>query len=118
MHLEELAAWLRLEMTPGLGRRAARRLLAAFGLPAQVFAQPAEALASLGSPELVQALQAEPAGWASQVELTWAWLQQEPATRRVLTLADPAYPPALLATEDPPLLLYASGVAVASWPRG
>ena len=37
MQRDELAAWLRLALTPGVGNGAARRLLAAFGLPQQVF---------------------------------------------------------------------------------
>ncbi len=37
MERDELAAWLRLALTPGVGPTAARRLLAAFGLPQQVF---------------------------------------------------------------------------------
>jgi DNA processing protein len=36
--------------------------------------------------------------------------------RRVLTLADPAYPAALLNTEDPPLILYAMGHSAAWLP--
>ena len=39
MQRDELAAWLRLALTPGVGNGAARRLLAAFGLPADIFAQ-------------------------------------------------------------------------------
>jgi len=39
MERDELAAWLRLALTPGVGNGAARRLLAAFGLPQAVFAQ-------------------------------------------------------------------------------
>jgi DNA processing protein len=36
---DELAAWLRLTLTPGVGNATARKLLAAFGLPQAVFAQ-------------------------------------------------------------------------------
>ena len=39
MQRDELAAWLRLTLTPGVGNGAARRLLAAFGLPQNIFAQ-------------------------------------------------------------------------------
>ena len=41
---QELSAWLRLTLTPGVGNDTARRLLAAFGLPQQVFEQTASAL--------------------------------------------------------------------------
>ena len=40
MERDELAAWLRLALTPGVGDAAARRLLAAFGLPQAIFDQP------------------------------------------------------------------------------
>ena len=36
MERDELAAWLRLSLTPGVGNLSARRLLAAFGLPADI----------------------------------------------------------------------------------
>jgi DNA processing protein len=36
----------------------------------------------------------------------------------VLTLADSAYPPGLLQTEDPPLMLYVMGRIPATWPAG
>ena len=117
MQRDELGAWLRLAMAPGIGRAGARRLLATFGLPQQLFSQSRDALQAAAGPIAAQALQGEPQGWAAQVELTWDWLQAEPGTRRMLTLADPDYPPALLQTEDPPLLLYASGQAVREWPR-
>jgi DNA processing protein len=39
------------------------------------------------------------------------WLQADPDARRILVLGDPLYPQNLLATEDPPLLLYALGRA-------
>mgnify|MGYP006181306931 CR=1 FL=1 len=44
MAREELAAWLRLLLTPGVGNETARKLLAAFGLPQAVFAQSLAAL--------------------------------------------------------------------------
>lgn len=33
----ELAQWIRLERTPGVGNESARRLLKAFGLPGNIF---------------------------------------------------------------------------------
>lgn len=118
----ELAAWLRLALTPRVGAGSARRLLAAFGLPHQVFQADPTDLRDLLQPAQVQALQSEPPGWADQVEATWQWLSHEPSCRRVFTLADPDYPPALLHTEDPPLLLYAEGQVLAAcgpfaWPE-
>jgi len=111
MDRDELAGWLRLALTPQVGRGAARRLLAAFGLPGRVFAADAAALRDTVSRAQVQALQAEPPGLADQVEATWHWLARG-ENRRVLTLADADYPQALLHTEDPPLLLFAMGQAL------
>jgi DNA processing protein len=113
---EELAAWLRLVLTPGVGRGTARRLLAAFGLPDRLYTQTADALGAVLPTNQVNAILAEPPGWPELVERTWSWLG-EADDRRVLTLADPAYPPSLLETEDPPLLLYAQGQPWAQWPR-
>jgi len=120
MERDELAAWLRLSLTDGIGPATARRLLAAFGLPQQVFSQGRSALAAVLGPAHCEALLQMPRGWPAILDATWAWLQDAPAghQRRVLTLADPEYPQALLHTEDPPLLLYTSGVPAAAWPRG
>ena len=44
MDRDELAAWLRLTLTEGVGNGAARRLLARFGLPQDIFQQDEGAL--------------------------------------------------------------------------
>ena len=44
MERDELAAWLRLTLTPGVGNATVRKLLAAFGLPQAVFAQSEQTL--------------------------------------------------------------------------
>ena len=44
MDHDELGAWLRLTLTPGIGNGAARRLLARFGLPQSIFQQTEAAL--------------------------------------------------------------------------
>jgi DNA processing protein len=113
---EELAQWLRLQLTPGIGNTSARQLLAAFGLPAQIFDQSIEALRQVVSAAQAHALLQEPEGWADALQTTWAWLEAAPLQRRVLTLADPAYPTALLNTQDPPLVLYAMGHSAAFMP--
>ncbi len=110
---DELAAWLRLALTPGIGNDAARRLLAAFGLPQAIFAQRPAAWRQLLSPAQAEALAALPPALPAQVEATAAWLAQaeDGLARRLLTLGDPAYPASLLAMADPPLMLYLSGQA-------
>jgi DNA processing protein len=113
MERDELCDWLRLHMTPGVGNTLARQLLAAFGLPEQVFRQPASSLGEWASAKQVSALAKAPADLDPLVETTWQWLQQDTVRRRILTLGDPAYPQCLLDMEDPPTLLYGMGSAVA-----
>jgi DNA processing protein len=104
----DLAAWLRLVRTPGIGRDSARRLLAACGTPDAVFAaRPATLNALIGSARAA-ALAALPEGHAEQLTATEAWLDADP-THHLLTLGDGSYPALLLETADPPLLLYARG---------
>lgn len=114
---DELAAWLRLALTPQVGAITARRLLAAFGLPQQVFAAPADALAAVARPAQVAALRAPPPDWQAQVQATAHWLAEDPAQRRILTLADAHYPQALLEAPDPPLMLWLMGQVDAPWPE-
>jgi len=118
MEREELAGWLRLTLTPGIGDRTARQLLAAFGLPQAIFRQTAAALEQVVAPSQAQALLAEPESLARHLEAVAGWLlAAEPAgSRHVVTLADAAYPPGLLNIADPPVLLYVQGVLPAQWP--
>jgi DNA processing protein len=111
MDREELAAWLRLQQSPGIGPVTARRLLAAFGLPSAIFTQSQRALESVVSEAQAQALLRTPDELADALETTWSWLQAEPEQRKVLSLGDPLFPQSLLNIEDPPLLLYALGSA-------
>jgi DNA processing protein len=104
----ELGAWLRLSLTPGIGNETARKLLAAFGSAQAIFEQTAGSLRQLGSDRLVDALQTEPQTLAAQLQTTLDWLQAAD-NRRIVTLGDPGYPPALLAIEDPPSMLYMLG---------
>jgi DNA processing protein len=112
MTYEELSAWLRLALTPGVGNDKARELLAACGLPGAIFAQAESALAQLASPKQVKGLLTPPPELAEQLERTWRWLNEsgpEGAPRRLLTLGDPLYPAGLLNMEDPPLMLFTLG---------
>jgi DNA processing protein len=118
MDREELAAWLRLTLAPGIGNSAARRLLAAFGLPAGIFTQSETALRQVVSASLAEVLRAEPPQLASQLQATLQWLGAAPqGMRRIVTLSDAAYPQALLDTEDPPLMLYLMGQPMQQWPQ-
>ncbi|MEW6703409.1 MAG: DNA-processing protein DprA [Pseudomonadota bacterium] len=105
----ELAAWLRLLATPGVGRQAARSLLATFGPPEQVFAA-SELQLRTAAGALSSALLTAPEDLPAQVDAVRRWLGED-SRRSIITLADPAYPPLLLQTADPPLLLYLQGRA-------
>ncbi len=123
MDRETLRDWLRLVLTPGIGPGTARRLLAAWGLPGALFQAAPAALRDLVTARQAQALQAEPPQLAALAEATWQWLAQGEGTRRIWSLADPGYPPLLLQTEDPPLMLYGMGACLAQpgaavWPEG
>ena len=103
----ELAAWLRLSFVPGLGGQGQRKLLSAFGLPPQIFAQPRVALAALVGERLADAVLQHQAEQEIAVALRWC----EQSAQRLITLADSEYPRDLLQTSDPPILLYVSGNA-------
>jgi DNA processing protein len=112
MNQSELAHWLRLMLTPGVGNGTARILLTRFGLPEAIFHQPASVLRDAVGQTLALSLTQPPKGLDTQVQATWDWLHGATASgvaKAVLTLADPRYPPSLLATEDPPVLLYVHG---------
>jgi DNA processing protein len=109
----ELAGWLRLSLTPGIGDATARRLLAAFGLPEDVFAQPDAALREVVSLAQAEALRQTPTGLQAQVDQTWQWLHaaDNGVSRRLVTLGDASYPTSLLEMVDPPPMLYVLGAA-------
>jgi len=109
MQAAERAAWLRLMLTPGLGPRTARQLLAAFGLPDAIFSATRSALLRVAPEPLAHQL-AQPAGEdiAEAVDRTERWLAAS-GRRALVTLADAAYPQALLTTADPPPVLFAVG---------
>ena len=107
---DELGAWLRLLLTPGVGRGAARRLLATFGSAQAVFDASAAARAACVGPAQCDALAAEPEGWRAQCDAAAHWLAGD-GERRIVTLGDALYPAGLLHTPDPPLLLFLHGRA-------
>jgi DNA processing protein len=101
----DLAAWLKLSLTPGMSGEALRRLLRAFHGPEQALAAPRGELARHVPDTVAAALKhGDLDGVLAGVS---RWLE-DPANR-VLTLADAAYPPQLLQIPDPPPLLYVKG---------
>ncbi len=109
---DEIAAWLRLALSPGVGTLSARRLLAAFGSPQAIFSQGVSSLEQVISVAQARTLQAEPDDWATHVDATVRWLEtsdESGAPRHLAVLGDPLYPAPLLSTEDPPLMLFMLG---------
>lgn len=105
---EELQAWLRLTLEPGVGPVTARQLLATFGLPDQVFAASVGQLMKYLPQKLALQLAGAPEpGIQALINKTFEWLARP--GHYILTLADPLYPKALFDTHDPPILLYVDG---------
>jgi DNA processing protein len=102
----ELAGWLRLTRTPGIGNETRRLLLRTFGLPEAIFSASRSALAGVVGERLAESLLVSGVAEAD-IDAALAWAAQ--AGNRILSLADPDYPQALLTSDDPPLLLYARG---------
>lgn len=104
----ERAAWLRLLLTPGVGRASARQLLAAAGSAEAVWqADPSVWRQALG-PAKAAGLAELPPGWSAEIDRLEAWLAGSP-DRHMLALGDPLYPATLLETPDPPLVLFVQG---------
>ncbi|MGH8777551.1 DNA-processing protein DprA [Paraburkholderia sp.] len=105
---DELTGWLRLASARGLRPAALRTLLEQFGLPDAVLGQPFASLAAVTDEATARATLAAPHnGFEGYLDTVRAW--REGAANAVLTLGDPAYPPALLTMPDPPPLLYVKG---------
>ncbi|MCL2644237.1 MAG: DNA-processing protein DprA [Betaproteobacteria bacterium] len=99
-----LADWLRFALTPVSPARQ-RNLLAAFGLPGNIFAQSRSRLASVAGHEAADTVLKGPDPAA--LKATLAWANEE--GNHILTLADATYPQSLLEIADPPPVLYVKG---------
>jgi len=107
---EDLAGWLRLMQTPGVGALTARQLLSAFGPPSLIFQASHAALTRVVSATVASALLAGPDRETQDlIARTLEWAAQP--GQACITLDDPAYPQSLLDITDPPPLLYALGHA-------
>jgi len=105
---EELRAWLRLSLEPGLNAASAVTLLAALGQPEAIYRAPAQTLARHVPAALARQM-AQPPGQqlAASVDAAERWA--DAPDHHVLTLADRDYPAMLLSIADPPPLLYVRG---------
>ena len=110
---DELAAWLRLTLIPGIGGESQRKLLAAFGLPEAIFAAGRLAARSVIGDRADLLFDFDP---TEEVDRNLAWASQP--GQSILTLADSAYPQSLLEIADPPNVLYVRGNAALLQKRG
>ena len=102
---ESLAAWLRLTLISGIGGETQRKLLAAFGLPENVFSAGRSALRGVIGDKATSLLLDTDNRAAVTGALAWSVAPEQ----HIVTLADPEYPQALLEIPDPPALLYVRG---------
>ena len=105
---EEFAAWFTLLEAPGVGRGAARRLLAACGSPERVLSANPALWREVGGAEAAAGLAQVSSVVEDRLAVASAWLAGGDS-RHAIAVGDPAYPSLLLQTADPPLLLYAQG---------
>ncbi len=100
-----LDAWLRLTLIPGVGSESQRKLLTAFGLPEAVFSAGYNALRSVVGSKTAHLLLEADNSQAVAAARQWA----QASDQHIVTLADTAYPRALLDIADPPTLIYVRG---------
>jgi len=106
----ERAAWLRLLLTPGVGRVSARQLLASFGSAEAIWRGGRSAWADCVGPAKAAALNEPPPDWDKELSRLGAWLTAA-TDRHMVALGDQRYPSLLLETPDPPLVLFVQGRA-------
>ncbi|NLP33333.1 MAG: DNA-protecting protein DprA [Oligella ureolytica] len=109
IHIEEIKAWLRFSMEPGIGSVSGRELLSKIGLPQLIFDASYSTLASFCSSKLARQLSAPVSDEIeARIELTLQWLQSSPL-HGILTWPDEMFPRELFELHDAPLLLYYAG---------
>lgn len=105
---EDWIDWLRLIQTTGVGLDKARKLLSVFGLPSHIFKADFSALSQVVPERVAMTLTKDVTDEiVAQIERTRLWCENP--NNYVLTLADEAYPKALLEIADPPILIYVKG---------
>jgi DNA processing protein len=99
--------WLRLTLIPGIGGESQRKLLAAFGLPEQIFAAGHLAHRKIIASKADLLADVDLAALERKITAALEWAAQPGCC--IITLADAQYPPQLLEIPDPPTLLYVRG---------
>lgn len=108
--MTDIRSWIGLSIVPDIGPVAAKKLVAAFGGPENVFSAPAEALLS------VEGIGRERADRIRNFDL-WKTAERiaeraEGNGIRIVCLDDPAYPQGLKELDGPPIVLYMSGIYI------
>jgi DNA processing protein len=105
--MNDFQALVLLNMVKGIGSIRTRRLLDAFGRPAEIFkAAPQKLIEAAGlTPFLAQAVVAAPVQMNPDAEIARA----EELGVQILTIAGEDYPRSLRAIPDPPVVLYVKG---------
>jgi DNA processing protein len=102
---QDIESWITLCLIDGLGDEAIRRLLVAFGSPAEILSANAPALEGCVKKKVAQSIVQGAA--QDKIAATLKWL--EDSKNSVITLADSDFPSLLLNIPDPPPLLYLKG---------
>jgi DNA processing protein len=102
---DDALLWVALSSISGLGDESLRKLLKAFGLPANIFAAPVSELTQVVNLNVARAIVEGPD--LDALQPTREWLAQP--ENHFLTLADSAYPQSLLNLADAPPMLYVKG---------
>lgn len=106
--IRQLAAWLRLELEPGIGPVHARTLTKIFGHAANLYEADFDELRAQGSERLASQL-SQPLSKSKEVAIEQALRWSEQAENHILTPFHPCYPKNLAELEDAPIVLYARG---------
>jgi DNA processing protein len=101
----DVAQWLALNQTSGLGNAALCQLLTKFGSPEAIYSASLSQLRDVVDDEIAQKI--KQGVDIDAISPTLDWLQKDNA--HVVTLADSAYPQRLLEINNPPAVLYAIG---------
>jgi DNA processing protein len=105
MKPQDIESWLALGLINGLGDESIRRLLVAFGGPAEILSANAASLERVVRKKVAYSILQ--GAEKKRIAATLEWLK-DPANS-IITLADPDYSSLLLNIPDPPPLLYLKG---------
>ncbi|SEL36464.1 DNA-processing protein DprA [Nitrosovibrio tenuis] len=103
--LQDSEKWLALGLIDGLGDESIRRLLAAFGSPAEIFSASSTSLERVVKKHVAYNITRGADPGKISIALTWL----EDSANSIVTFADPDYPSLLLNIPDPPPILYLKG---------